>query len=814
MAQLPLQLLKSKSIQFVGRSLVVATALTSLSSLPLLSQSSEPLLSPEAAARRAENLSPEALTNLTLDEELRDRLRFDPTWQPILRAVQQDIMILKWGNNQLTNPVWKRFGAKAYPLLDYYTRSADPTRQVYGMVGIRALGKPYTTLWLEQQLQRQANHPDFYLVTGNPALLLDPNADAPYEWDWQSEFGLDDPATRDRLIQIAQQHLEPQSDLSYRRYYDQFNLGFLTELLGYEAMFPPQPSPFDPQEAPDIREWEQAEQLTQPTAAQVQQAIAYYRNQEAGVQNYILVQRLGSVEAGNVSPVGKALLETLANDPNSSDRIWAIAELDRHGDPQGSTLMQAALNGDLSQLYDLTRYASYGIFSLGDDRSSHAYYLLVNLAEKYPQSKFVQAARAYGEMRGIYYFGGEPRSETSLQQVAEKPAAQREQEWRDWLSRYPDHPGADDATYFLARSLQDQNQVEAAMELWIKMMIQPVGDGDASYLAYPFVRSLLDVGLTTEQIANLAEQYQDEAIAPLLEYALAVRYARSHDYTKALATSEALDLAELQPVLDSYYGVDDRLSYFLNQSSQSAIAEMQTMLTEQRQRWQRLEQLQAENTPSSRYGLASDWAGEGGWKNGYLAIWDSNRTYYLPTGAWGGYYCEIFWVCNTKLREPEAIRSAYQQASQNAIALDLYQKLIDDPNTPSDLQEKALFMAASTLLWQWEDYPLGETFRIHPPAGVPGNLVAPEPNAGDAYDAWQVTYKQVEQNYLSYLDTTITQLQQHHPQSAYIDDLLFSRYAISGERPYLQQIVDRYPEGDRATEARFLLAHQRERSNE
>ncbi|MDW7696060.1 hypothetical protein R9208_29680, partial [Flammeovirgaceae bacterium SG7u.132] len=81
---------------------------------------------------------------------------------------------------------------------------------------------------------------------------------------------------------------------------------------------------------------------------------------------------------------------------------------------------------------------------------------------------------------------------------AKKTPAQRSLSWQQWLSKYPDHPGADDATYHLARSMQNNNDVMGAMRLWNKLMIQSVGDGDAIYLAYPHVRSLLDVGLTTE----------------------------------------------------------------------------------------------------------------------------------------------------------------------------------------------------------------------------------------------------------------------------------------------------------------------------
>jgi hypothetical protein len=39
----------------------------------------------------------------------------------------------------------------------------------------------------------------------------------------------------------------------------------------------------------------------------------------------------------------------------------------------------------------------------------------------------------------------------------------------------------------------------------------------------------------------------------------------------------------------------------------------------------------------------------------------------------------------------------------------------------------------------------------------------------------------------------------------HIDDLLFSRYWFNGDRKYLDQMVEKYPHGDRIDEAKFLL---------
>jgi DNA-binding transcriptional MerR regulator len=797
--------MQKRHLLYVALSIVAAVAVNFLGQR--LSASSPQIPNPEAAARQAEQLSPEQLTQLEVDEAIRDRLRTDPAWQPITQAIRQDIMFLKWGDGKLENPAWQRYGAKAYPLFDYYSHSSDPIRQKYGLLGIRYLGKPYTTLWLTRHLQQRHKEPDIYLVTSSLENLVN-NAYYPSdEKAWEKEFGLDDPATRDRLVKLARQNLNPPTSPSY---YDQFNLGFLTAVLGYEKAFPSEPSVYDPKPPLNLPEWFKFERLTQPSQRDIQTAIAYYRTLSVETQEQLLVEHLGAIKADRISPIGKALLQNLAADPNSPDKAWAIAELNRHDDSQGAALLQQMLDGDLKALYPLTRVTGYESISL---RNTHAYYLLLGMAQKYPQSKFIQGCRDYGDLTGKSYFDKAPRNRAILERNAQKTPAQNAQDWQQWLSRYSDHPGADDATYHLARSLQAHNDVMGAMRVWIKLMTQPMGDGDAAYLAWPFARSLLDVGLSVEQIETLLKEPNTAPIKPLLQYAVSVRSAREQNYTKALQTSAGLDLTAMpSSVLGSYYN-SNAFWWARDSESQPALLQkqMQAMLGEQRQRWQRLLQWQQENTPDSQYRLASDWAGAGGWKNGYLAVWEGRRAWHLPTEN-----CKDWWVCDLKRREANLVRSLYQNSSQNAVALSLYQSLLDHPRIPPALREKTLYMEAATLLWQWENHPIGETRRIHPPAGVlgkPQTVVYEGDDVEKALQAWEALEQQMQRDYQRRVDAIVAELQSQSSQSSYIDDLLFSSYYLSGEPRYLQQIVQQYPQSDRAAEAKFLLAHQTSRKN-
>ena len=740
---------------------------------------------PTAISKLADSFSAEEISQLEIDDVLRDRLRFDPQWQEIGQAIRQDIIVAKWGKEPIANPVWKKYGAKAYPLLSYYARSRDETRQKYGIEGILSLGKPYTTLWLKGQIKRRLTYPNFYDVV--------PYRSEAESKDWEKDFGLDDPQIRQELISLAKANLEPKDS---PQYYGQFNLDFLTRLLGYEAIYGKNTYEKS-KNFVGLSEWVEYEQLQNPTEKQIKSAIALYQKVSSDAQELILVDRLGAIKAGEITPFALAFFRALAIDKSANDRIWAIAELDRHGDKQATEVLKNILNYDLSQLHSLSKIVSYENYAA---KGAYAYYLLLGMVEKYPLSKFAQACREYGDLTGRSYFDGQPRGEEILARNTKRSEKERLQAWQEWLKKYPDHAGADDASYFLALSLQSNNELVEAMRLWIKIMVQPMGDRDALYLAFPHVRTLLDVGLSIEQMQTLLQEPANQPLAPLLQYAIAIQYARSHDYAKALEIANNVQLEAMPDrLLEAYYHPQGR--WWQDDNRVSAFKkEAQALLSEQKIRWQKLRQWQIENTPASEYEMASNWSGIGGWKNGYLPIWDGIRAYLLPTD-WN---CERWWICDASKRSNSEILTKYQAGSQNAIALSLYQNLLEDKNITPYLRERALYMVAMTLLNQWENHTFSETQRIHPPAGVSGKPYAFNRLNYD-YREYEQQEKRMRSDYQRRIDGVITELQVKFPQSQYIDDLLFSSFFLSEQSSYLQKIVERYPNSDRAAEAKFLL---------
>ncbi|ELS33187.1 MULTISPECIES: hypothetical protein [Pseudanabaena] len=761
--------------------------------------------SPAEMSQIADSLSPEEISQLEVDDVLRDRLRFDPQWQEIAQAIHQDIIQTKWGRDPVKNPAWKRYGAKAYPLLSYYASFGDETRQKYGIEGIRSLGKPYTTLWLQEQIKRRINYASgselrryFY-----NELLFDNGF-------WEMDFGLNNPKLKEEFIALAKANLGDKRSLEY---YSQFNYDFLVSLLG-NAYFD---SEYDPHEYykeknfTDLSEWIKFEQLQQPTEKQINEAIAFYRKLSIDDREHILVERLGRIEAGKITPFGLDFFRALADEPatneKAKDRIWAIAELDRHGDEQGSEILQGILDNDLIQLVYLTKVGDY-------DRSSskevHANFLILGIVEKYPQSKFVQGCREYGDLTGRSYFGRQKRNQEILDRNAKMTAQERVNAWQDWLNRHGDHLGADDASYHLAVSLQDNNDIVGAMRVWLRIMAQPMGDRDALYLAFPHIRTLLDVGLSIDQLQTLLQETENQSFAPLLQYVIAIQYARSQNYAKALEISANVQIETFSDrILDAYYyprGRWQKRSSAKHDLVEIFKQEVQSMLSEQKLRWQKLHQWQIENTPESRYRIASDWAGKGGWKNGYLPIWNGRRVYALPTEEWD---CKKWWVCDPTKRNNSEMLASYQGSSQNAIAISLYQQLLEDKSIPTAIREKTLYMVAMTLLNQLENHPLSETIRIHPPAGVLARqqLQHPHVDRGNYYanEEYKRIDESIRSDYQKRIDEIIAELQTKFPQSRYIGDLLFSSSFLSDQPHYLQTILERYPNSDRAAEAKFLL---------
>ncbi len=720
--------------------------------------------------------------------------------------------------------VWYRYGAPpslhnqaerwfplTYPLLAHWSQSEDPARSGYALQVLLRHGQPYTSAWLEERLKHNRSGSDFSQA------IRDPLTGKTFE-DWQQLFGLDQPAPRQRLIQLAIANLKDQPT------WQQFNADFLNtltseglgnrvwpQLLAAAQSAPPARArvllelfPYDfeglpsnlaqqvralranlPPDPDQSNTWDAIEQFRSLTNPTPQSVLAFYQTLSLAQQQLLLSQM--PTTATGLSPSARLLLDQVVRAENSPNRILAAAVLLSQNDPRGREILAGVVDGDLQALN-----------SVQSD-----YLLLLQVAQAFPDSRFSRACREYAAIRGGTYFGDyRPTVGDDWHEVQRRlPAASEAARWRGWLADYPDHPGADDAGYWLGRSLEWQGQRVEALQQFANLLATPTGDGDMQSAIRDRFLLLLDVGTTAQELDQFLKANAQHPLAPVVRYALALHLARSHAYDQALALSEGLALADLS---QQYLGAGS-----LGESGQNA-SEIQTAFEAQRQRWRHLSQWLPLDTPQKRYALASAWAAEDGWKNGYLVFYNGSRTAQLAFG-----------IYSNDARDNTEIADGYRRANANVVALALLWPLLTGPNPPAELVEKSRYLQVALLYRQFISYPPPETEAMHPlpqfaaGVGADASLYTPaaDPYAPPPSDPYYLAYRANREREAWYVRQAIDathQLLAQFPQSRFGDDALLSLYEMSGDARFLDQLLARFPQGDRAEEARaarFVARH-------
>jgi len=99
-----------------------------------------------------------------------------------------------------------------------------------------------------------------------------------------------------------------------------------------------------------------------------------------------------------------------------------------------------------------------------------------------------------------------------------------------------------------------------------------------------------------------------------------------------------------------------------------------------------------------------------------LPVLHSYQLYELPNPSYQD--CRKWRVCDESKRVYEEIRTKYREHSENAIAISIYQELLEDNSISPTVREKTLYMLAMTLFGQLENHTFSERQNIHPPAGL------------------------------------------------------------------------------------------------
>ncbi|MBW4699957.1 MAG: hypothetical protein KME03_19065 [Aphanocapsa lilacina HA4352-LM1] len=740
--------------------------------------------------------------------------------------LRYDAARLRYGLADRVERRAERWFPVTFPVLIEWSRSRDGIRRRYARETILHHGPPFTTWWLEDRLKRDSQDwrawwPEH--LAPNQPMLLDPQT-GKLLGDWKTVFGIDEPGKMAATIRLAIASIHPDST---------FNLRFLQtvggpawlELLAAARRVPKERAglllaafPYDFNGVPvEMAESVRALQaqlapppdhvskvraaldaLVAPTP-QVVEALFWSLTQEE--RRSLLI--LGGAGSAHKYPALGILTSRILADRRSPDRALVAMILDSHQDVRGRRVLESVVEDNDSR-HDERLQAAWYLFEQGDRRGLKLLEAALNgdfsagllneiypglaFAEIFPKSRFTRACREYARIRGGTYYGGYRAGFWHRYDPVPKilPPAVEEARWRAWLQAYPGHPGEDDASYWLGRTLQWQGKHTAALVLFADRLRVPGGDGDMrGNFGLQFLR-MLDVGTTEHNLQHFLKR--NYPLAPFVQYALAVRHARRHDYGQAFALTENLEAKLFDTGLWEHtpFLIKDR--YGRIHSLQQGKTWMQQTFRWQRTQWQSLhrELNGMPFTHQKRYLLAQRWAEGDGWKLGYLALYDRRR--------FGGLFIEDGLV-------PAEQATNYQRANRNAVAIELLWPLVNDKSAPAELREKSRYRQLALLYRQFHAYPEEETEAMGDLARFSNGVVS-DPGLPGQYCKTSCARSRW---YVRQSVDLANRLIAEFPGSRFGDDALMILYELSHERSHLERLLREFPGGDRVEEARAAL---------
>ncbi len=378
--------------------------------------------------------------------------------------------------------------------------------------------------------------------------------------------------------------------------------------------------------------------------------------------------------------------------------------------------------------------------------------LLSELAGQLPDTRFARGCAEYHRIHGHDSGEGptEPSKDSRMRRQMLRNAGKRELSWRQWLQKYPGHPLAEDAAYRLMRSLEWQGKRKQAFQVLLGHLSAPEGPAQKSFRAR-FVW-MLDVGLSSGELAEFQRQNPDSSVFPLVRYALAVRAARQHRYQRALNLTQGLSLER------SYHAtLGGPWPVF---SHDAALQSLDLCLKEQRSRWQAM-------LGQDRRTWARRWSDDDGWRLGYLYLHAGQRR--VAMEAADGFVDSLALEPDGR---PDAalLRRHHQEANQRAVALELLARLAQD--------QKVLYWRIGLLYQQKVEGCAYESRAIIPLPGLPK---APR-------DTW----------YASQVEYLTRCLEQRYPGGELCDDALMQCYRLTGDQNFLREIRLFYPGSNQA----------------
>lgn len=396
---------------------------------------------------------------------------------------------------------------------------------------------------------------------------------------------------------------------------------------------------------------------------------------------------------------------------------------------------------------------------------------LLQLANRYPDSKFTQGCREYASLIGEdTYFGPNLSLGNNKASIFKQPFnPSRELEmWPEFIEKYQDHPGVNDAMYRVARAYEMKQDYEKAL-IWYQKSSNHINNDFFSNAARSRILFIIDMLMTPEFIDNFGEKYPENSLIPMLAYSKAIHLFRKDQLLDAKNELERFVLfyqeKRIKNVNGSFWG---RVFFEKIENQLSHIEEINKIRNSNDSNDVRLYKEAAFMFKNERVF--------------YNHLWDVNLalsgifflTFKNFVPQWEGQQTVLESSVNFNFVEESL--SEYENQNELLRSLDLFKNLIVNyPN--SKMREKAA-------------YSIGLIYYFLQKEGWKVSLNQQEPWAKLAIKSFQ-----------SFVD--------EFPRSSMADDALLSIVTLTDDLELqaqtLRRIINDYPRGDRRKEAEAMI---------
>ncbi|MCC3450451.1 MAG: tetratricopeptide repeat protein [Microcoleus sp. PH2017_39_LGB_O_B] len=337
--------------------------------------------------------------------------------------------------------------------------------------------------------------------------------------------------------------------------------------------------------------------------------------------------------------------------------------------------------------------------------SALGYYEQLALANKYPNSLFTKGCKEYVKFSGGKYFGGgdeDADADADAGTVFRQPFIPGKEiaHLKEFVKKYPGHPGSNDSLYRLARAYEVQGDYGNAIVYYYDSSKAP--DGLLISEAKERILLIMDLLMSSELLAKFLTNHPNHPLTGYIKYSRAVHLIREYEYS--LAESELEDF--LKNYQDGKYPLQ---ADFFNEEAYVGSTFL-TKVKEQLDQVKKLAKIRNQQ-PSDKnlYEEAKLWIDEHQIDDGFTAynyLWKrglSTTHYNLVPPKWEGII-----TYNAKTVTADFIKKTnenYKSQINYLRSIELFEQLIKQ-YPKSELVEKAKYSIALNYYYLWgREYP-------------------------------------------------------------------------------------------------------------